>query len=52
MVINILIIKILSPMPKIILNGLMLKEVMPSDAEINHFFNGYFDFPANLSFLS
>ena len=32
--------------------GLTLKDVIPSSANANIFFNGYFDSPANRSFLS
>ena len=34
------------------LKGLILKDVIPSQAKCNIFFRGYFDSPANLSFLS
>ncbi|WP_395970810.1 hypothetical protein [Clostridioides sp. ES-S-0054-01] len=40
------------PVDIIILNGFILKEVIPSNANDNIFFIVYFDSPASLSFLS
>ena len=47
---DIIIVKI--PNPPTNFNGLVEKLIIPSDANFNIFFNGYFVFPANLSFLS
>ncbi|WP_413927267.1 ThiS-like ubiquitin domain-containing protein [Clostridioides sp. ES-S-0077-01] len=44
--------KIKIPVDIIILNGFILKEVIPSNANDNIFFIVYFDSPASLSFLS
>ena len=40
------------PSPPTIFNGFVEKLIIPSDANFNIFFNGYFVFPANRSFLS
>lgn len=40
------------PIPPIIFNGLEEKLIIPSVANFNIFFNGYFVLPAYLSFLS
>ena len=42
----------IAPNAEIILIGLMLNEVIPSNANESIFFNGYFDSPAKRSFLS